>query len=52
MAEKVTMEDLDKTTRKMSALTDALRSQLFPHGKPDWMSKEQWAEIGGEEKEG
>ncbi len=44
---RVTHEDLENIANRITALTDSLRSSIFPHGKPDWMNPEEWTSIGG-----
>ncbi len=46
-----TIESLDKLVNQVNALANEIRKILYPHGKPDWMTPEQWSEITGE-KEG
>lgn len=43
-----TIESLQGIVDRLKVASDNLRSQLYPTGKPDWMSQDKWLEIGGE----
>lgn len=38
-------KEFTNTTNEALAL--AIRDRIFPKGKPDWMTLEQWNEISG-----
>ncbi len=41
----VTLADLDNIVNQIKKPTAQLRDKLYPYGKPDWMSQEEWDNI-------
>ncbi len=45
----ITLEDLDHTVSQINQLAKELKERLYPNGKPDWMSQENWDNISNKE---